>query len=210
MIIQSPDPQYSLLHAEIYKAPKHDCYFVRLPKNAGTYTKHILVKQGWNKIPHHQLPDDFNTRSNKIIPIREPIDRYIAGVAQDTFIGHLKCDFDDPVDIKKIFDTISFSPHTGRQVDMLNNIDTDSCTFFNVDQDYTNKLFKHLLQKFDIYIPLNDYYKNANKHSSDDDESKVYVKKKISRLLEQPAYLEKVKEYFRPDIDFYCTVLNPL
>lgn len=210
MIIRSENPRYSLLNAEIYKAPKHDCYFVRLPKNAGTYTKHILVRHGWNLVQHQMLPLDFATKSKKIIPIREPIDRYIAGIGQDYFLGHLKCDFSDDADIENIFNTISYSPHTGRQVDMLNGFDTESCTFFDVDVDYTKNIFNYLLTNFDIFIPYNNYYKNANKNASDEDDSKKYAKEKISRLLEESAYLEKIKQYFKSDIDFYCTVLKPL
>lgn len=214
MIIHSANPDFPLSCTQVYKSPKHDYFYVRLPKNAGTFTVNILSNFGWKKIPYDKLPKNFATDFKKLVIVREPIQRYISGIAQDYFENDLInksnniLDFDCAQDIEYLFERIVFTPHTGRQIDILDGFDTNTCVFFNVDENFSKNLFDYLYKNFDIYIPYTKYYSNLGRHTSSARPSKNHAVKKISQLLNEPAYLEQVKNYFKPDIDFYDMVLN--
>jgi hypothetical protein len=183
-----------------------DLMYVHIPKNATSWTKPNLLDWGWEFFNYHT---DQLTSKTALVVLRDPLDRWISGIAEYLFLYHQNIDFAHAGQafFDLIFDKITFDDHTEKQVYFIEGLDLDRCVFFKFGTDYR--------QQFSQYLAEHDMpnrYNNYNyQHVSDDSPDRKRFKKIFTDQLQNSKYLSQVKQYFKPDyqlinqVKFYGT-----
>ena len=89
--------------------------------------------------------------------LRDPVDRWISGIAECLTLYHPMFDLQDMETVELIFDRVTFDDHTERQVKFLQGLDTDDCIFMWCDENYRNNFSQLMLEHY-----------GANTYSSSD------------------------------------------
>jgi hypothetical protein len=143
------------------------------------------------------------------VVLRDPLDRWISGIAEYLFLYHQNIDFahagQEFFDL--IFDKITFDDHTEKQVYFIEGLDLDRCVFFKFGPDYRQQFSQYLAEH-----GMPNRYNNYNyQHVSDDSPDRKRFKKIFTDQLQNSKYLSQVNQYFKPDyqlinqVKFYGT-----
>jgi hypothetical protein len=174
-------------------------YFVPIPKNASSHTYYFLKKYGWL---YYQY-DEKEELDNKIpfTVIREPIERWCSGFAQDYHLyNNYSIDLDNEDMLDKLFnDNINFGLHCVPQAFYLKNLDFNKVYFFKHDDMYSSNL-----ENFTLNIMKQHIRTRMKKFTSNMDYA---VKNKIKTILDKnPKYMTLLKKYLEEDLDIYSSV----
>jgi len=166
--------------------------YVYVPKNASSWTKPNLKDHGWE---FYNYKKD-NLSKHALIVLRDPVERWISGIAEFLTLYHPTFALDDDEIIELIFDRITFDDHTERQVYFLDGIDTDDATFFWCDENY-RKNFSQFMAK--NYGP-NKYDRYDYQHVSENSpERKKFKKIFTDRINENDHFRNRLEEHFSID-----------
>lgn len=175
--------------------------YVNIPKNASSWTKPNLLDWGWEFYNYHS--DKLDKLA--IVVLRDPVDRWISGIAECLTLYHPSFDLQDHETVELIFDRICFDDHTERQVNFIHGLDTSECIFLKCDKDY-RKNFSSLVAD---YIGPNKYDRYDYQHESRNCPDRTRFKNIFEREIQNPKYLDQVQSYFQEDyklidsVDFY-------
>lgn len=179
--------------------------YIHIPKNASSFIKSCLVNtRDWFHC------EKFITNNQYLIALRDPIDRWLSGMAQ---LIH-----SDPITEwteELIFSTITFDDHTEKQVYFLQSLNLDKdlnkCIFFKVDDTLSSKFIKWQLENFvkweNTRYPSTDV-KKINVGTDTDGRAEI-IQKLLTMIDNNPDNLLKLKEHFADDyrliesVDFY-------
>ena len=113
--------------------------FVHIPKNASSFVKGCLLSSG--RFTHS---DNLVTADHYLITLRDPIERWISGVAQ--FMNDTK---NQQVTLHELIDRVTVDDHTELQTYFLEGVDLDRCTIIQVNKD--------LRANLSMWLKENDY-----------------------------------------------------
>jgi hypothetical protein len=177
--------------------PDTNLMYIYIPKNATSWTKPNLLDWKWENYNYHK--DNFYHKT-AIIVLRDPVDRWVSGIAEYLYLYHrnLKPGSHLPIGILDlIFDKVSFDDHTERQIYFIEGIDPNKSVFFKCDFDYRRK-FSHYL--YTQNMP-NNYSTYDFQHVSSEYPERQEWKKFIRHQLENSKYLFQIQQYFKLDYE---------
>ena len=178
--------------------------YVYIPKNASSWTKPNLQDHGWEF--YNYKADQLNKHA--LVVLRDPIDRWLSGIAECMTLYHPTFDFQDPESIELVFDRVTFDDHTERQVYFLDGLDTDNITFFWCNENYRQEFSKFMAEH---YGP-NKYDRYDYQHVSENSPERKKFKRIFREAIEKNSkYLDQLRSYFDQDyrlieqVKFYGT-----
>jgi hypothetical protein len=110
--------------------------FIPIPKNASSFVKGCLLSS--NRFIYR---DNLPNTDRYLITLRDPIERWISGVAQ--FIA---TNGDNKLNLHDLITRMTFDDHTELQTYFLSGIDIDRCIFLRVDQNLRNNIKQWLIK----------------------------------------------------------------
>lgn len=180
---------------ECLSHPGHDLMYIKIPKNASSWTKSNLLDSQWENYNYHT---DNLYHKHAIIVLRDPVERWLSGIAEYMYLYHRDldtaqfshCFFD------LVFDRIAFDDHTEQQVLFLTNLDINNCTFF-----WCNPQYRELLSHFLINRGIsNQYFKSDLQHVTDQSPERKKFKQIFTQVLEKNSkYITQLDRYFIND-----------
>ena len=202
-VLQPGAPKY-FTQPEIYSALINRILYsyIPIPKNAHTWAKALLETNLQFAKDIHQGKIAVFPYGKAIIILRDPIERWIAGVAQCLSVY-------DPIWcrdlvsndnlIKLLCDIGRIDDHTNRQTDALFNLNIKQCIFFKCDStlEPTMHHFIKTISNLDMVVPCDNYNR-----IEDGNESKQLVYQALTERLQDRDYFDRVNKYFSPDIKF--------
>jgi hypothetical protein len=172
---------------------KQNVYYIPIPKNSSSYIGKLLLANDWG------ISNFLKTElieQQVIIVLRDPIKRWISGMAQ------YLCSTGYPADdtIKKwnsltttlVFDRIIFDDHTEKQTYFITGVPTQSCVYFNSEHGVVEHIQRYLIsQNIDLNmvgVELGDNTQHAK------------LSKFLNNLLDnQPYLIDRLKEVYADD-----------
>ena len=100
---------------ECMSSPNTDLMYINIPKNASSWTKLNCKDWGWEFFNYHS---DNLYHKHSLIVLRDPVDRWLSGIAEYFFLYHKNLDFahiSRPF-LDLIFDRVAFDDHTEKQI----------------------------------------------------------------------------------------------
>jgi hypothetical protein len=168
--------------------------FVYIPilKNAHRYTSTILAAYNF------QLDYNISLENKDIIVVlRDPIERWFAGVAQFLNWHVPNLDINEET-MKLLTNIIVLDGHTRSQTKFLVGVDTENCVFFNCDQpNFEEKLHDYCRRYLGGIVDMNNLYNRAESYNSTGD---VYINfKTLLKEICHPHFFSKLKKYYEED-----------
>lgn len=155
--------------------------YVHIPKNASSFIKSCLIRTNdWI------YSENFLTNDHYLVALRDPIERWVSGVAQLLTNNNNQMPFDE------IANHVTVDDHTETQTYFLQKVDINKCTFFKVDSELSTTL-QQWLNEHDYKIPVSQTLENQGNQ-----DIKKYVKEKVDS---DPTFVLKLKQYFKDDYE---------
>ena len=178
-----------------------DLIYVNIPKNASSWTKKVLQDIGWEFYNYHT--DDLYHKHACVV-IRNPIERWVSGIAEYMYLYHRNLKSEDLSDcfFDLVFNRIAYDDHTEQQILFLEKLDKTNCTFFMCDKNYKHN-FSNFLNENNIKNSFNDY---EYIHVTDNDVDRKYFKNIFESKLKLSDNLDKLNQYFQKDFDLINTI----
>ena len=172
-----------------------DLMYINIPKNASSWTKPNLLDWDWEFYNYH---NDNLYHKKAIVPLRDPVDRWLSGISEYLFLYHkdLKISDISTSYLDLIFDRIAFDDHTEKQSLFLAGLNLSNCIFLYVDNTYRDKFSKLLAYN---NMP-NSYHRYEYQYTTDENLVKKNIKEFFSvKINENKFYLNTLKSYFAND-----------
>lgn len=190
----------------MYNQDLKQCY-INIPKNASSFLREVFKDSGWKHM-HHGMNMDIN---NHIIVLRDPIERWLTGIAQhittnilgENFGSTHYIDLDNELVQKLIFDQIVFDDHTEQQSWFLEPFKLDHAVFFYCDSTLGKTLdsyFQTLGANFDLGARP---FVNVSKDQFDNSNLVEHFTKLV---YNNKKYYDRLKSYFIRDYDLISSV----
>jgi hypothetical protein len=186
-------------YGECMSHPDSDLMYVHVPKNASSWTKTNLQDWGWEFFNYHR--DSLNKHA--IIVLRDPVDRWLSGIAEYFTLYHSKLDVThlSTEFFDLVFDKITFDDHTECQVNFVHNIDINNATFFWCNKHYRENFSKFIGERMGI----DDYSRYDYQHVSEDSPERKKFKALFVQVLtnhsKREQYKQQLEHHFRRDYE---------
>lgn len=187
---------------ECMSHPDTDLMYINIPKNASSWTKPNLIDWGWEFYNYHT---DNLYHKHALIVLRDPIDRWLSGIAEYMYLHHRDLDLAHVSNsfLNLVFDRIAFDDHTDSQVLFLQDLDLSNCTFFWCNEGYREN-FSHFLN---VKSMPNKYYNYEYQHVTNNEPIRSKFKKIFRQALENNSkYNQKLQWYFAKDYNLINSV----
>jgi hypothetical protein len=187
-----------MYHSELKK-----CY-INIPKNASSFIRETFKDVGWKHM-HLGMHMDID---NYIVILRDPIERWITGIAQHITSNVLGENFGSTHYLEQnnelvnrlIFDQVVFDDHTEQQSWFLEPFDLKDAVFFYCDANLNRNLDSYFANRFQL---MNKPYVNTS--ASQFDNSNL-VKHFKTLVYNNKTYYNRIKSYFLRDYDLINSV----
>jgi hypothetical protein len=188
---------------------KDNLVYIPIPKNSSSYIGQLLLKNNWNI--GNFLTTDL-TNKQLIILLRDPIDRWISGIAEYLCSSLLKNGRTSDDIIKNwngivqdlVFDQVIFDDHTEKQVYFIQGIPIKNCVFFNSAKQPEQAVKKYLTTydvdlNIDIVIDRNQTQGNKYKEP--------LVNFLRDQLAQNPSLTNKLMNTYREDYTLWNVII---
>lgn len=173
--------------------------YIPILKNAHRYTTAILSSYGFVINENVEC-----TGKTKIIVLRDPIERWYAGIAQILYFHIPNITIDNDL-LNLLTHIIVLDGHSRSQSNYLSGMNTDDCVFFNMDDENYLDTFKNYCRyTFGGKVDLNNsIFKNHNFNTRSPD----YIRIKNS-LKDHCSdnFKTRLVKYYQEDYDLLNTV----
>ena len=203
-------------------SPNLSIFIVNIPKNASSFLLSWTSKFGW----HSALAENYEHRiSEMIVVLRDPLDRWISGIAQylNGYILHARGAYDifvgpdindqyidatsfidqyNPVVERLIFDNLDrFDDHVWPQHEIIQGLlPTKSRRYYYLDSTFEQRLSQHL------GIPMvSDVDRNQGENNNDQRMLQMFFREKIKQ---QPKLRQRIVERYQKDYELIEQVLS--
>jgi len=177
-------------------SPDIDLMYVNIPKNASSWIKSVLSNLNWEH--YNYYTDNLNKPS--IVVLKDPVERWLSGIAEYMYLYHGNIDITNLTQsfFDIVFDRISFDDHTEKQILFLENIDLNTCTFFQCNNTLKTTLGHFLNHDF------NDY---PSKHVTKDDPIRSKFRELfLHELKSNSKYQSQLNLYYAKDYNLINSV----
>lgn len=187
---------------QFFKSKCNNYAYIPIPKCASTWTtKYLSDGLGWKV--SRDIDNICDLKVRKIVVLREPMSRWISGMAQYLTMHHPRTLLHSRELVEFIFKRIDFDDHTMPQVNYLHGLDSDEIVFFKFDNDLENNVKYYIKdctdEKYDEPVFRND---------TPADGFKAYANQKLKILLESnEQWKNNVLQYYKDDINLYGSVV---
>lgn len=182
--------------------PDLDLMYVNIPKNASSWTKPNLLGLHWEFYNYHQ---DHLHHKHAMVVLRDPVERWLSGICEYFTLYHRDIDTTEfnSAFYDLLMEQITFDDHTEKQAYFINGLNPNRITFFWCDADY-RLYFSQFLRNQGI--PEAARYANYDfQHTTEDrpdgDTRRLKFKNIFKHLLDNPVYLERIKQHYTPDYE---------
>jgi hypothetical protein len=198
--IQKTAPKYyPPIGGNIYSAKIGSIHYAYLPilKNAHCWVSKLFEE---NLCFTRKELRKLGLRRRYIIILRDPVERWVAGIAQ--YMSGYDLDFCTELFtnerfIKFLFELGRLDTHSNRQLDVIFHYNINKCIFFKCDDSLEDELCSFIRTlRNDNNLIINDNYHRYDEGS----ESKRFVYEILKEKLLDPEYLQKVQKYVDPDV----------
>jgi len=191
---------------ECMSHPSSDLMYVYIPKNASSWTKPNLKDWNWETYNYHT---DNLYNKQAIIVLRDPVERWLSGIAEYMFLYHNQI---DTAHLSKsffdiIFDRVALDDHTEKQTLFLEGLSLSNCAFFWCNDNY-RKYFSLFLQQHGME---NRYFNYEYQHTTQSSLERQKFKNIFLQALQNNSkYMKNLRRYFLEDyqliesINFYA------
>lgn len=176
--------------------PDRDLMYINIPKNASSWIRSVLTNLKWEQ--YNYYTDNLSKPS--IVVLKDPIERWLSGMAEYMYLYHRNIDITNLTDsfFDIIFDRVSFDDHTEKQILFLENIDLNTCTFFQCNNTLKSRLGHFLNQDFNSY---------PNKHVTKDDPVRSKFRELFLHALKNNSkYQSQLNLYYAKDYNLINSV----
>ena len=187
---------------------KDNLVYIPIPKNSSSYIGQLLLKNNWSI--GNFLTTDL-TNKQLIILLRDPVDRWISGMAEYLCSSLLKNGRTSDDVIKNwnnivqdlVFDRVIFDDHTEKQVYFIQSIPVENCVFFNSTKQPEQAVKQYLTTynidlNIDIVIDRNQTQGNKYKESLVD-----FLR---DQLAQNPSLTNKLMNTYREDYTLWNVI----
>lgn len=174
--------------------------YIPIPKNASSYLK-IFFESGWG------WTYDFNyyENSNKkfIVCLRDPINRWLAGVVEYFFREHPYMVLEGETFLKFICQRVIFDEHTIPQVNFIDGLDDSNLIFIKFNDSIGSTIDKFVTEHFND----SDWKTRKLALSIDKNDSNKHIIKQTNLenlktfLQENPKLIYNIKKFYKEDYD---------
>lgn len=193
----------------MYNADLKHCY-INIPKNASSFLRHYFKDAGWK---HMFVGMNMQVTKNLVV-LRDPIERWITGIAQHITTNILEENFGsthfielyNELSERIIFDQIVFDDHTEQQTWFLEPFELDNSVFFYCDSD----LGKNLDSYFSTLGISCNFTKQQHINTSKEHFDNANLVEHFRNIVyNNKKYYNNLKSYFVRDyglitsVDFY-------
>lgn len=184
--------------------PSNDSFFIPIPKNGSTP---ISVESRADEI---RIEPKNLKYKNLLIVLRDPIDRWVAGIAQfwvSEFNQQRRQEFEQFWD--DAYNNIALDPHTYTQSSFLEDYDLSNASWFWLDRNtLDNAIVSWAKERNIFYKPEFDSDDNGfdAKHAALHNPDKVYIIEKLQSKLETTDIKQRLQEYYTKDYKLIHTV----
>lgn len=181
---------------ECMSKPNTDLMYINIPKNASTWIKSALASLNWEHYNYHT--DHLNKSS--IVVLKDPVERWLSGIAEYMYLYHKNINISNLTDafFDIIFDRVSFDDHTEKQILFVENIDLNTCTFFQCNSNLKDSLGHFLNHDFSDY---------PNKHVTNHDPIRSKFREIFLQALNNNSkYQQQLKSYYEKDYNLINSV----
>lgn len=176
--------------------------YVPIQKNASTYlTEFFKQNLGWTKEYSYLIEQ----KQKYIVVLRDPFQRWYAGVAQYLEYYHKYLDIDNEFILTFICQRVVLDAHTEPQVNFLESLVVPNIIFFRLDKDFDTNLHQYLSEENLIGNISSEVelFKNTG--------SKMHTKVQVYEILERflkknPKYVFHIKNMYKSDYDLINAV----
>ena len=188
---------------------KDNLVYIPIPKNSSSYIGQLLLKNNWNI--GNFLTTDL-TNKQLIILLRDPVDRWISGMAEYLCSSLLKNGRTSDDIIKNwnnivqdlVFDRVIFDDHTEKQVYFIQSIPIENCVFFNSTKQPEQAVKQYLTMQnldlnIDIVIDRNQTQGNKYKEP--------LVNFLRDQLAQNPSLTNKLMNTYREDYTLWNVII---
>ena len=151
---------------ECWNDPARNITFVHIPKNASSFVKGCLLST--DQFIHS---DNLINADQYLITLRDPIERWISGIAQ-----FMSVDSNKHLTPDELVNIITFDDHTELQTYFLKDIDLNKCTFLRVD--------KNLKANLKIWMAVHGYYVTNFDKISNINQGDESIKSRIAAMVD--------------------------
>ncbi len=181
-------------------SPSTDLMYVNIPKNASSWTKPNLQDWGWEFYNYYD--DQGFENKIPIIVLRDPIERWLSGIAEYFALYHPDFKIFNEETIELIFARVCFDDHTEQQIKFVHGLDIGKSIFLKCDTDY-RKNFSDLLNSYNM---PNRYFNYAYQHVSSNNDLRKKFKEIFTNEIQKSKYLKSIKDYYSIDYQLMDSV----
>jgi len=184
--------------------PNANFMYVNIPKNASSWTKPNLIDLGFEFYNYHFDKLDKHV----MVVLRDPVDRWLSGICEYFTLYHRYININEfnNAFYELLLDQVTFDDHTEKQVYFIEGIDTKRATFFLCDSTYRTAFTEFLFhQGFPVDYSRYDY-QHTTENRKDNDDARSKFKKIFAPILDNPKYVQHIKNHFKLDYELINTV----
>jgi hypothetical protein len=187
----------------MYHSDTKHCY-INIPKNASSFLRETFKDTGWKHM-HLGMNMDIDAT---VVVLRDPIDRWITGIAQHITTNVLGKDFgsthyleqDNELVHRLIFDQVVFDDHTEQQTWFLEPFNMEKAVFFYCDSNLSKNLDSYFNNRFQLTTKP---YVNVSQDQFDNANLVEHFKKLV---YNNKDYQNRLRSYFIRDYDLIQSV----
>jgi hypothetical protein len=212
-IVEPSSMRFGQPSSMMMRNPTHPIVYLPILKNAHKYTSYVF--QSFNYVREYaKSQDEYICRgTKKLVILRDPLDRWYSGVIQFMTAQQILekqyemiIDFTNRDLCRLLTSIISIDTHTRPQVNYLNGVDTDECTFLKFDSELENNLqyFCHinLGGRFDPkLIEKNPSLQGMT--TSNKSEKRSILVEQLKENIVHYGYENRLIEYYQKDIELF-------
>ena len=188
---------------------KDNLVYIPIPKNSSSYIGQLLLKNNWNI--GNFLTTDL-TNKQLIILLRDPIDRWISGIAEYLCSSLLKNGRTSDDIIKNwngivqdlVFDQVIFDEHTEKQVYFIQGIPIKNCVFFNSAKQ-PEQAVKQYLTTYDVDLNIDIVIDRNQTQGNKYKEPLVNFLR--DQLAQNPSLTNKLMNTYREDYTLWNVII---
>lgn len=186
---------------------KNNYGYIPIPKNASNFMRRVFINVlGWNNTATISTEYQENPM---VVCLRDPIDRWCAGVAEYLNRFHPELDIQNDSILQFLVERVLFDDHTTPQADFLHDMNTDNLIFFKFGPDLSANLCSYVNETFNSNINIEQLYPRSIGFIND---SGLFPRKKENKqtlkkyLTNNPSYVTRITELYFTDFDLINNV----